>query len=57
MADVIKADLQPCDSSGCIIEATVQIQLNVINIRVHVHLVLLDIVGKVRRVEDKKTWT
>ena len=57
MADIIKTDLQPCDSSSCISETTVQIQLNVISICVHVHSVLLDFVGKVRGLEDKKTQT
>jgi len=41
------------DSSSCIIETKVR----VVSICVHVHLVLLDFVGKVRRVEDKKTRT
>jgi len=57
MTDIIEADLQPCNSSSCIIEITVQVQLSVISICMHVHLVLLNFVGKVRQVEDKKTQT
>ena len=36
---------------------TVQIQRSVVSVRMHVHLVLLNFVGKIRHVENKQTGT
>ena len=45
------------DSSSCIVATTVQIQLSVVGVGMHVHLVLLHFVSKVHHVENKNMWT
>jgi len=45
--------LQLCDSSTSIVLTTVQVQLSVVSIRMHIHLVLLVFIGNVSLIQNK----